>query len=308
MSGEATLVDNPAWAQARPVLSILIPFMRDDPTPLLRALGRETAEVEVIALDDGTGDPALAARVAAEIEALPLPARFIRLDVNQGRAKGRNRLVGHARAATLLFLDSDMLPDRPDFLGRWLALLRSQAPAVAFGGFSLDQTPRLPQTAVHRSMALKSDCLPASERALAPEKNVFTSNLMVRRDVFDAVSFDESFTGWGWEDVEWAMRVSQRWPIVHIDNPATHLGLDAAPVLARKYEQAAANFARVVASHPQIVAGYPSYRVARMLKRVPLPGLWRPVVKAVALSSVPPVALRAFAMRLHRAGCYSEVL
>ena len=32
------ILDNAAWAGATPRLSVLIPFMRDDPTPLLRAL------------------------------------------------------------------------------------------------------------------------------------------------------------------------------------------------------------------------------------------------------------------------------
>ena len=65
-----------------------------------------------------------------------------------------------ARGAHLLFLDSDMLPDTPDFLERWTAVADSGA-AVAFGGFTLDQTPPRPEHALHRAMALKSDCTPA---------------------------------------------------------------------------------------------------------------------------------------------------
>ena len=77
-------------------------------------------------------------------------------------------------------------------------------------------------------MALKQRLRAGRRRAAtAPEKYVFTSNLLIRRDVFDAEPFDAGFVGWGWEDVEWGMRVSRRHPIAHIDNPATHLGLDA---------------------------------------------------------------------------------
>ena len=57
---------------------------------------------------------------------------------------------------------------------------------MAFGGFTLDQTPIRPEHALHRAMALKSDCTPAPQRAQAPEKHVFTSNLLVRRDVLRA--------------------------------------------------------------------------------------------------------------------------
>ena len=104
------------------------------------------------------------------------------------------------------------------------------------------------------------------------------------------------------------MRVARRWPILHIDNTATHLGLDPAPVIAAKYEQSAANFARVVAAHREVVSAYPSYRAARILKRAPLRRLWRPLVKAYALAERAPVKSRAFAMRLYRAALYAEAV
>lgn len=302
------LFDNPAWASATPRLSVLIPFKGDDPCPLLALLGREALPVEVILLDDGTGKPSLSAAVESTVQALNLPTRLVTLSVNEGRSKGRNRLVSHARAAHFLFLDSDMAPDGADFLANWLALIEADDPAVAFGGFSLQQVAPRRDQALHRAMAAHSDCLPAAMRALAPEKHVFTSNLLVRRDVFAAEGFDEGFAGWGWEDVEWGMRVARRWPILHLDNTATHLGLDPAHVMAAKYEQSAANFARVVAAHPAVVATYPSYKVARILRRLPFRSLWRPWVKAYALSDLPPLRSRAFAMRLYRAALYAEAV
>jgi glycosyltransferase involved in cell wall biosynthesis len=303
-----TLVANAAWPAGAAKLSVLIPFKADDPTALIGMLGREAAAVELVLLDDGSGDPALVERVAAAVRACPLPAQLIVLASNIGRARGRNRLTAAARAGHFLFLDSDMAPDDDAFLGRWLALIEGKDAPVAFGGFSLKQAPPRRDQALHRRMAAHSDCLPSEVRRLTPEKHLFTSNLLVRRDVFLAEAFDESFTGWGWEDVEWGMRVARRWPILHIDNPATHLGLDTAGTLAAKYEQSAANFARVAASHPEVVRTYPSYRVARALKHAPLRGLWRPLVKAFALADAAPLPARAFAMRLYRAALYAEAI
>jgi glycosyltransferase involved in cell wall biosynthesis len=304
----SAFTDNAAWPGAAPSLSILIPFKGDDPTPLLAALGAQPAPAEIVLLDDGSRDAGLAARIAAAVQALPLPARLVTLESNEGRAKGRNRLVAQARAGHYLFLDSDMLPDDPAFLARWLDLVAQQDPPVAFGGFSVDQVPPRRDQALHRAMASHSDCLSAAQRSLAPEKNLFTSNLLVRRDVFAAEAFDEGFSGWGWEDVEWGMRVARRWPILHIDNTATHLGLDTAPAMAAKYEQSAANFARVVAAHREVVSTYPSYRVARMLKRAPLRQLWRPLLKAYALAEGAPLKSRALALRLYRAALYAEAV
>jgi glycosyltransferase involved in cell wall biosynthesis len=309
VSGAADIVENAAWAGAQPRVSVLIPFFRDDPSQLLVALDKSASgQVEIVTLDDGSGDDTLAAAVGATIRALQTPARLVRLAANEGRASGRNRLAGQARGGHLLFLDSDMLPDAPDFLGRWVSLVEQRRPAVAFGGFSLDQAPHTRDNAVHRAMALRSDCVPVAARRQSPEKYVFTSNLLIRRDIFDAEPFDHSFVGWGWEDVEWGMRVSRRHQILHIDNPATHLGLTPASVIAGKFEQSAANFARVVAAHGDIVSSYPSYRVARALKRVPMRGVWRPWLKAAAVQNAGPATLRAFALRLYRAALYAEAV
>jgi glycosyltransferase involved in cell wall biosynthesis len=301
-------IDNPAWANAAPALSILIPFLSDDPSALIAAIGGSHENVELILLDDGGGDSELTGRVAAVLMDLALPARLVGLAVNEGRARARNRLAGHARAEFLLFLDADMLPDCGDFVQRWLELARASRPDVAFGGFTLRETPARPEHALHRAMALASDCAPVDVRARMPAKHVFTSNLLVRADVFAADRFDETFRGWGWEDVEWATRAARRRSIVHIDNPASHLGLDRAEALAGKYEQSVGNFAKFIAAHPDQARSYPCHRIAGVLRLAPLRTAWRPALKRLALTAAAPLRLRALALRLYRAALYADVV
>lgn len=307
-----TVHDSPAHAGASPQLSVLIPFLRDDPRELLNVLDREAerlgGRVELIVLDDGTGDEALTLALQSSLTAMALPVRLLTLSSNVGRSVGRNRLAEAARGTSFLFLDSDMRPDVPDFLERWANLIRESNPGVAFGGFSLKQASTEPRFSLHRAIATKGECLDHIERAKAPEKYVYTSNLLVRRDVFESESFDPAFTGWGWEDVEWAMRVSRRYPVIHVDNPATHMGLDTAADLARKYEQSAPNFARVASLHPDILSAYPSYRAARVLKQIPGLKLWRPLMKTVALTEILPAQMRSFSLRLYRTALYAEVI
>ena len=309
----ATLCPNAAFGPAStPRLSVLVPFFRDDPVPLLVMLEREArglgGAVEIVVLHDGSGDATLAGRAQAQVAAMKTPALLIDLAVNEGRAKGRNRLAGQARADHLLFLDSDMAPDAPDFLARYLALIRADAPPVVFGGFSVPDARPGGAFAFHIALALRGESAPAALRTLQPEKYVFTSNLLVRRDVFDAEAFDEGFSGWGWEDVEWGMRVARRFGLLHIDNPATHLGLDTAAAIAAKYESSTANFARILARHPQVIMAYPSYRLARVLRRTPFRKVWRGMLKAAALSPLPPMIARIAAMKVYRAALYAEVV
>jgi glycosyltransferase involved in cell wall biosynthesis len=307
------IVDSLAWSTptAKASLSVLIPVFREDPLALLRALDTQASRlgdrIEIIVLDDAGGDAVLSARVAAAVGALQAPARLIQLRANEGRARGRNRLAAAARANHLLFLDSDMLPDRPDFLQAYLQRV-SDNPAVVVGGFSVAQCLVGEAHALHRAMAARADCLPAAVRALTPEKYVFTSNLLVRRDVFEAEAFDEGFRGWGWEDVEWGARVSRRFPILHIDNPATHLGLDTPEVLAGKYEQSVQNFARLAARHPDLVSRYPSFKAAQRMKAWPGVSRWRGLLKHMALSSRAPMTLRVIAMKAYRAALYAEAV
>jgi glycosyltransferase involved in cell wall biosynthesis len=306
------MTDSRTWKAARPAISVLIPFLRDDPAELLTLLDEEAASVggavEIVLLDDGTRDAALTARLTVQIKSMALPVRLITLSANEGRSIGRNRLASAARGGSLLFLDSDMRPDHRRFLRDWADLAAREDPAVAFGGFSLLQAPTDARFAVHRAMAARSECVPWMERARQPEKYVYTSNLLVRRDVFEAEAFDPGFTGWGWEDVEWAMRVSRRFRVVHLDNAATHMGLDTVAALAGKYEQSAPNFARMAQRHPAIVAAYPSYKAARLLKRLPgLPRLRR-MMRRWAETGWLPVAARAFSLRLYRAALYADAV
>jgi glycosyltransferase involved in cell wall biosynthesis len=290
----------------------LTPFYRDDPRPLLAALDREATElggeVEIVLLDDAGGDALLSAQAREAVQRLSTPARLIRLFQNEGRSKGRNRLLAFSRARHALFLDSDMLPDREYFLAAYLGLIAAEDPAVVFGGFSVDRTPIKPEHALHRALSQRGECLSAELRAQQPEKYVYTSNLLVRRDVFEVEAFDEAFSGWGWEDVEWGLRVGRRYGVGHIDNTATHLGLDTAAALAAKYEQSPANFARVLARHPRAVRSYPSYRLARALRRLPARPAWRRWLKALALSERAPLKARVAAMKLYRAALYAEVV
>ncbi len=302
------IVHNAVFTTVTPRLSVLIPFYKESPLALLRALQSRTPEaLEIILIDDGSGMADITSEVSAFISQSPLACELITLSQNEGRARGRNRLTTAARGDYFLFLDSDMLPDDPAFLDHWLAQADGRS-TVVFGGFSLLQAPDTKAFAIHKAMAGQSDCLSAAERSQFPEKYVFTSNLLVRRDVFAAEAFDPAFTGWGWEDTEWGMRVAATYGVGHIDNTATHMGLDTPQTLARKYEQSVGNFKRVIEKHPHVVSQYPSYKVAKILKKIPFTGMIRPAIKAAGLLPLLPVSLRAFALRLYRAALYAQVV
>lgn len=293
---------------ARPRLSVLTPFRGDDPTPLLQRLANAPAGVEFILIDDGTNLAALLARVIKAAEATGAPATIIVRGRNCGRAAARNRLLAEAQGEYVLFLDADMLPDSPRFLHNWLELTERERPFVAFGGLSLAQVTPTRETALHHNLFAHSDCRSAHERRRDAAQFTASANLLVRRDFLNDIKFDPEFSGWGWEDVDWALRAAQHAEIVHVDNPATHAGLDCVDTLMRKSAEAGPNFARLARKHPGAMRRFVSHRLARALKFVPLRSAWRALCAWLARESEAPLPLRRVALKVYRASYYAEHL
>lgn len=293
---------------ARPTLSVVTPFRRDDPSALLAALAPAPMGVEFVLLDDGSGDAALLARAVAACARLGGPARIVVWTANRGRSQARNRLIADARGEYVLFLDADMMPDHPGFLRRWLQFIHERRPHVAFGGLSLRHATRVPENALHFDLFSHSDCRSATTRARSPAQHVSTANLLVRRDLLTTLPFDSGFIGWGFEDTDWALRAAATAPIDHVDNTASHVGLDSTEVLLSKSEQAGSNFARLFAKHPRAVSRFAAYRAASLLRWAPARPLLLHALAAFTKLRMAPMTLRRAALKLFRALHYAEHL
>lgn len=308
---DETVTDNGATYPAR--LSICIPAWRDTASPLLTKLADlpEHATCEVLIYDDGSADADMTATITAHLSQFQGHAKLITAHQNKGRSYARNRLIDHAQCDWLLMLDADMLPDDHKFLARYLdAIANQSAPALIAGGFSLNQITANKDQALHAAQSLRSECLDAAERKTDPGRFIFTSNILAHRQILDEVSFDDQYQGWGWEDVDWGLRVAERFAIVHIDNTATHLGLDTTETLLRKYGTSGPNFARLASQHPDAVADTPLYKAARSLRPVPGKAILKSLCKGLAKDrfGLIPMRFRLIALKLYRAAVYSETL
>jgi glycosyltransferase involved in cell wall biosynthesis len=310
-SGE-TIYSNVRSTQSATVLSIASPYFRDDPTPWLKALISDprARDVEIVLVDDGTGDIGLDTKVRAAIDAWPGPATLVRFHTNQGRSSARNRAIQAARGSYILFMDADMLPGDAQYLTRYFDAIQKRTSSIIFGGFIAGHTNIDHDTLLNHALASKGDCKPASDRAQRGAVAVASNNLLVRRDVFARIAFDDGFKGWGWEDTEWAMRaVFAGYGLTHIDNPAIHVGLDSTNAMLRKYKEAGANLARLLDSHPE-ASRMTGVKIATMLKRVPGHALLRPLSAWIARDplSLIPISLRGLALKFWRASHAAQAL
>ena len=301
---------NAARADAGEIsLSILIPFYKDDPTPLAAALNAQIGarrDIEILLYDDGRPDPALNAAVARCVRALSAPAVLLTGEVNRGRSAGRNTLAAAARGSWLLYLDADMRPAGESFLAGWLEIADEISADAVFGGFE-SEAPKDPDQALHAAVTRRSDEHGAEMRERIGPTAFCGSNLLVRAEAMRACPFDESFAGWGYEDTEWAVRAAKRYSLTHADNPARHGGLSATDGLLAKYRAGANNYARLLALHPEL-ADLPLARTARALQFLPLRTVLKRLSGELARSRFAPMRLRIAALKFWRAFWCAEVM
>ncbi|WP_439633887.1 glycosyltransferase family 2 protein [Glycocaulis sp.] len=289
-----------------PSLSVLIPFHGDDPSALLDALlAQAGADMEIVLFDDGSPAADVFERLSAHPDVLDGAVRILRSDTNIQRSGARNALASAASGEWLLFLDADMeLPE--GFLARWKELLESAEFDAAYGGYLVPET-KAGQFAVHAALARAGDVNNAEARAKRGASAFAGSNMAVRSSLMANTPFDESYRGWGWEDVDWAVRAAKAGRLAHVDNPAGHGGLQSVDRLITKFAEGGINYARFLARHPD-QASLPGARLARLLAQWRLSGPVQALAPALSRTQALPTRARVLALKAYKAACAAAAL
>jgi Glycosyl transferase family 2 len=293
----------------RPVLSLLIPFRDDNVRPLVRSLLAAAmpleADLELLVGDDASRDVDLARRAIEDIAAAPIPARLIRPTRNLGRAAIRNILTACSSASHVLFVDAEMTMPGSDYLTTYLDLIRGD-PAVVFGGYAVTDSV-LGGDDLSLYECTRIQCLPARRRLCRPWRFLYGGNLLIRREIALTCPFDEGFRGWGWEDIEFGMRVSDRFPIIHVDNPVQRSRLLTTEQVCARIEESFDNFHRLALLQAQKTGTLRLYRLSRLAGCLPLRGRMRWVLRRAALGKTIPLPLRwrMVALKLYQALVYA---
>ncbi len=194
-----------------PLLSVVIPAYRaaDHLTPCLQALAAQDAPsdaFEVLVVDDASPD------ATADL-AESLGARVIRRRENGGAAAARNSGAQAALGSVLLFVDSDVVPDR-GLVSGCLALFgllpaADGGPDVATGRYSPEPANR---TSFARYKALWTwFCWEQTAAKSGTSGHIQGALAAIRRDLFlDLGGFDESYEGGSVEDYELSVRLRDR--------------------------------------------------------------------------------------------------
>lgn len=252
-------------------LSILIPVYNWDVALLLDSLWTQCSrlaehdQIEIIVVDDGSKQKFNNVSAAAGLTGV----LYKELAENTGRAAVRNYLLHLAHGSYVLFLDADMLPDQEDFVQTYFELARNGRDVVC-GGISYQKNNVQDLTSsfyIYKS--LKTEALPAILRSKNPWRYIFTSNIMLRRNIMESVSFDPRFTGYGFEDIEWGIRLEKSFTVEHIDNTCSHMGVMSKEQVFAKMREATDNYALLYTRYPEKIGAAGAIGLAKYLQFFP---------------------------------------
>lgn len=201
-------------------LSILLPTYNNVCLELVKTLQAQASLLpnlyyEILVADDGSTNQATIEKNRA-INTLE-NCRYIEIEKNNGRSAIRNFLAQEAKYNYLLFLDSDLFIDNPQFIRNYIVSKGD----VIVGGLKIGGTPQVLANNLRyryeKACEKKHDY---QHRINKADKEFRTTNFLILRKIIQECPFDENFKSYGYEDVLLGKNISAKgYHITHINNP-----------------------------------------------------------------------------------------
>lgn len=223
------------------MISVLIPTYNFNCYPFVQELHKQLSEVgigfQVICLDDGSkSDQNIENDKINNLSS----SYFEALENNLGRSAIRNLLVKKANYDWLLFLDADGFPKNNNFIQLYVDFINEKNDYSACIGGRIHKNEKRKNLRI--KFGLEREEVSVSQRNKNPYRFLFTSNMLLNKGVFNETSFNESLTGYGYEDVLFGNSIRDLGhKVLHINNPVYHLHIEENKVFVDKTKQGLAN-------------------------------------------------------------------
>jgi len=228
-------------------ISLLIPVCDYDIVALVHSMkssiGRIPELIEIIIGDDGSTAENRAKYRALEGDGV----RLIVSEKNIGRAAIRNRLALEAKGDYLLFIDSDaMIPATADlYLQKWISVL-GYARVISGGILYHESPPGDPDRILRWIYGIRREQRKASDRNKHPHASFTTFNVLIDRNIFSMLRFNEELRQYGHEDTLFSYQLKKAGiDILHIDNGLIHEGLESNGEFLEKTKLSLENLSRL---------------------------------------------------------------
>jgi GT2 family glycosyltransferase len=256
------------------MISILIPVYNCNIVSLVYELHNQASfasvPVEIIVLDDCSSE--LLRDQNKDVKKLS-DVKFIELEKNIGRASIRNRLADMAVYPTLLFMDCDSKVPDADYIKRYLPYCGKDV-VVCGGRIYKPVPPEEPEMMLRWLYRIKREQLPADVRSKDPYHSFMTNNFLISRSILSQIRFDESLVQYGHEDTLFGFELKKRGiPVIHIQNPLIHTGLEITREFLRKTSEGIENLVILIAQGKIDREGFEDIRILRAYNKTKRIGL-----------------------------------
>lgn len=222
-------------------ISVLIPTFNDACFTLAKTLREQlsmlSVDWEIIVADDCSTDDSVREENAriGDLSGCRVEWR----KENVGRAAIRNYLAQIAKGDWLLFIDSDMVINRANFVRNYLQSIENKGNCVVYGGYEVNgNANELADNLRFIYEKKNAHKHTVEQRMQQPYRDFHTSNFMVSRDIMLRIPFNENFKMYGYEDVLLGKELKEVGiPIHHIDNPVSFEKFESNEDFIRKTEE-----------------------------------------------------------------------
>jgi glycosyltransferase involved in cell wall biosynthesis len=219
------------------MLSVLIPCYNFEVLSLVEKIHKQATALripfEIIVLDDASPICFLESRTINKLE----NCKYTILEKNIGRSAARNFLAKEAKYEWMLFLDADVKMVSHNFIQKYITALKT--PSIIYGGIKYQSRKPRKDHLLRWVYGRKREALSVSARKRNPYISFLSLNFVVHKTIFEKVCFNDKIPNLRYEDTLFSYDLSQaKAPIVHIDNPVYHLGIDSSLRFIKKTEDA----------------------------------------------------------------------
>ena len=186
---------------------------------------------EIIVMEDGGKDQV---KSIANLKINDLPnCKYIRNKNNIGRSAIRNHLADIAKGEWFLFIDSDAMVISNDFIKNYIGTAKNGAHIICGG---LTHTAECPSPTCTLRWRYERNYEVSRKKADKPFR---TFCFMIKKHVFQQVRFNQSYVGYGLEDMQFGIDLQKKgYSITYIDNPLLNNDLESNPKFLKKTEEA----------------------------------------------------------------------
>ncbi len=227
------------------MISILIPVFNYDVTELADELSIQVEKLhikaEIIIIDDGS--EASFRNRQRQLSSVP-HVQYLESPTNNGRVRIRQKLAASATYEWLLFLDCDSKIVSDKYLETFSNQVSDSAQVITGGRIYTNIQPADCRFRLHWKYGT------TREKSCYDEQNCnnrfMTNNFLIQKEIFGSLDFTNAWEGYGYEDTWMAIQLeSLNIPILFIDNPVKHDGIETSELFMSKSREALQNLHRL---------------------------------------------------------------